>query len=70
MDGNKKQKFAASRRRKSGSSIPNVDSKVINIPNQPVLMKTSSNEQVDRYLSASHKKIKSSSNIVAISSKY
>ena len=28
-------------------------------------MKTSSNEQVDRYLSASHKKIKSSSNIVA-----
>ena len=67
MDGNKKQKFAASCRRKSGSSLyikrrfqGNRYTKSASTNEN-----TSSNEQVDRYLSASYKKIKPSSNIVA-----
>ena len=67
MDGNKKQKFAASRRRKSGSSLYTKRRFQGNryTKSAGTNENTSSNEQVDRYLSASYKKIKSSSNIVA-----
>ena len=67
MDKKKKQKFAASRRKKSGGSLHtkrkcqgNRYTKLAN-SNGMIL----SNEQVDNFLSASHKKIKSPSNNVA-----
>ena len=67
MDGNKKQRFAASRRRKSGSSLYTKRRFQGNryTKSASTNENSSSNEQVDRYLSASYKKIKSSSNIVA-----
>ena len=67
MYGNKKQKFAASRRRKGGLSLYTKRRFQGNryTKSASTNENTSSNEQVDSYLSASYKKNKSLSNIAA-----